>query len=226
MAIKQRTSQQKKKIKKKKKRGQLTASKRPQAASNKQAKTATNRPRIRQPDIFNKPIKPKRKPGRPFKDRATFKTFAGLQKHWYDKLKAEGFDDIEWTDHKSGIGQNSDYLKRADQQRIQHVKPNTYEYFRLCTNYFTNCTRWKSNYHRTSWKLYCEGATYRQILDFCNAKYKQKRTLFYMHYIIKQLEAKCMVWNERSKYGMLNPAEQDFVVDDIPIKALGARNAD
>lgn len=149
------------------------------------------------------------------------KEFAALQATWYDKLAKSGFDDIEWCDEATGRGQNSDYLKRPDQERIKHVKLNTYEYYRLCTNYYTHNTKWKSKYYKYIWELYCHGTTYRQIMKLANKRFKpygERHTLYYIHHVIKYTEALCMQWNKEHAEGLLNPNNVDFYIDDVPLR--------
>lgn len=67
---------------------------------------------------------------------------AALQATWYKKLKATGFDDIEWTDHSTGDGHNSSYLKRNnvpdDAARYNHQA----EFFRRARAYLELNPAW------------------------------------------------------------------------------------
>lgn len=161
--------------------------------------------------------------------RYTQKELAKLTKAWYSKLKQsksteypQGFDDIEWFDEATGWGQNSDYLKRPDQERIKHVKLNTLEYYRLCSNYLEHNKVWHSEYYYYVWKCYCDGSTYRKIIKLANKRFKYKRkyrhTLFYIHGAIQHMKAACMQWNLEAEEGLLNPNNVDLYVDDVPLR--------
>ena len=63
--------------------------------------------------------------------------FANLQKEWYDKLSESGFEDIEWVDHKTGIGHGSTWLKtQTSHNRAITYNPDTEEYFRLARSFY------------------------------------------------------------------------------------------
>lgn len=121
------------------------------------------------------------------------KKFRELQKKWYDKLKKDGFEDIEWVDHKTGVGQNSSFLKNSLSTRKKaceggFASSKRFQYYRLASNFLHNYKdfkdladdgatkpnrgatkpRAKSKSYKTNvdyelWKLHTEGSTYREI---------------------------------------------------------------
>lgn len=70
------------------------------------------------------------------------KEFVKLQSEWYDKLKKEGFDDIEWFDPKTGIGQGSPYLKTKGSVTQAAIERNhtqaLAQHYRICRNFLQN----------------------------------------------------------------------------------------
>lgn len=63
------------------------------------------------------------------------KKFVQLQSKWYQKLKDEGFDDIEWYNEESGYGQNSVYMKRSTGHMKATFDPAAAQLYSLYSNF-------------------------------------------------------------------------------------------
>ncbi len=89
--------------------------------------------------------------------------FKKTQKLWYDKLKKQGFDDLEWITHESGYGQNSPFLKykHAPFDEVK-IKEHT-DHYSKCA-YFLNYGTFKSPLHKKIFAMYCEGVSYRNMI--------------------------------------------------------------
>ena len=70
------------------------------------------------------------------------KEFVKLQSKWYDKLKKSGFEDIEWYNPKTGLGQGSPFLKSDNIPDTGQIRkayaPELENHFRLCRNFRAN----------------------------------------------------------------------------------------
>lgn len=71
-----------------------------------------------------------------------FKEFVQLQNKWYEKLKKSGFQDIEWYDPSSGLGQGSPFLKSNDIPDSGVLRKayssELQNHYRLCRNFREN----------------------------------------------------------------------------------------
>jgi len=111
------------------------------------------------------------------------KEFRELQDKWYKKLAKEGFDDLEWTDSKTGRGQNSRYLKKTLNNLRKVYDKNRATHYRLCENFLTH-GRFPSKKHEFIFKLYVNGISYRLMIPkmFNNFKTgKRSFSVFYIH---------------------------------------------
>jgi hypothetical protein len=128
------------------------------------------------------------------------KQFADLQAAWYQKLADSGFKDIEWTDHKTGYGQNS-YVK-PENRRV--LKPETFTakqyYYAMADAYLAHNTRLKG-VDRFLFKMHADGATYQEISDAHTIKYNRYMSIYTVYYRIKSIAEKCAAWNKTSKHG-------------------------
>ena len=70
------------------------------------------------------------------------KEFIALQAEWYDKLKKDGFEDLEWFNPKTGIGQGSHYLRSSNNFTMGELRrkysSNLHQHYRLCQNFFSH----------------------------------------------------------------------------------------
>ena len=68
--------------------------------------------------------------------------FRELQTEWYDKLKEEGFDDLEWFDPKTGMGLGTPYLKNSTSitpgELCRKYHPELDNHYRLCRNFLAH----------------------------------------------------------------------------------------
>lgn len=157
--------------------------------------------------------------------------FDKLQKKWYNKLKKDGFDDIEFSEH-------SPHLKRPDSAKIPFASPHIENHYR-CMRAFLNHYNWKSkkpiiiekNLKYEAAKgdkllisMYCEGIYYRDIRTAFNKKYKQGRDykrigsskvrpLFWIFHRIKLIKEAAMIWNKLDVNGILYDYDEPYVRD-------------
>jgi hypothetical protein len=94
-----------------------------------------------------------------------------LTEKWYDRLKKEGFEDIE---------SSPDQLKQWHAHRIPcYYTPETYkdkeEYYRLAGQ-FLHDYEFEKEFDRQVWKLHSEGATFKAII----AELKKKKFPAYL----------------------------------------------
>lgn len=65
--------------------------------------------------------------------------FLELNKEWYDKLKKDGFEDIEWFNPKTGIGQGSPFLRSKSSPDLGTLRARyssaLSQHYRLCRNF-------------------------------------------------------------------------------------------
>lgn len=156
----------------------------------------------------------------------TQEQFVSLQNKWYDKIKntpdanGEKFSDIEWYDKKTGLGQNSDYLKNSNMGSA-NISTNLekQQYHRLLQNF---CTHVKGLSDREMFILehMVQGLTYRAIVVLFAKKFGKRvsrGSLYSIFMTGKELEKQCYEFNKTDKEGLLNPVQTngDFFVDEI-----------
>ena len=109
--------------------------------------------------------------------------FRKLQKEWYARLKDSGFIDIEHTtpgkQDEALLGFNSFVAKKR-------YKPEVAEYFRRCRHHLTNY-RWRDRVDRQLFQWHTNGLSYRKIVRAFNAKFKDTKSIFYIHKRLTQL---------------------------------------
>jgi hypothetical protein len=130
--------------------------------------------------------------------------FTKLQKKWYDKLAKMGFKDIEWVDHKTGLGQNSDHL-RGSMAKGKPWSPSRAQFFRLLQNYLTHYQFKSRRMDAYILARLNEGKTYREIHAGCRQKYKLRKSLYWLYYHIQKLSNDMLAWNKSHANGMLHP---------------------
>jgi hypothetical protein len=146
--------------------------------------------------------------------------FVKLQAEWYGKLKAEGFEDIEWMDKKTGLGQNSDYLK-GSLAKGKTWAPERAQFFRLLQNYVTHYHFNERKLDRFIMSRLNDGWTYRAIHVAAKKKYKLRKSLYWVFYRVKELVVHMVQWNREHKHGLLNPANADSWATDALLADFG-----
>ncbi len=130
------------------------------------------------------------------------KDFIKLQKQWYKKLKDSGFDDIEFTDHATGLGQNSAYLKRPSAYLAKKYNKQTDKYYSLFRNFLTFGT-FTSKIDKNIALWHSEGVSYRKIVKLIAKTHRMRRSLFYVFTKIKKLQRQMIEFNRTHPEGML-----------------------
>lgn len=85
------------------------------------------------------------------------KTQKQLSKEWYAKLKAEGFDDIEYSDGSLRAA-HARHPTSLDPLRRQAVE----EYYTLCTHFLYEF-EFERDIHKTIWEYHTNGLSARSI---------------------------------------------------------------
>lgn len=139
--------------------------------------------------------------------------FTELQKKWYSKLAQNGFKDIEWVDHKTGKGQDSDYLK-GSLAKGKPWNPDRAQFFRLLQNYLTHYQFKSRKVDRFIMTRLNDGWTYRKIHAECRKKYKFKKSLYWLYYHIQKLSQAMLIWNKTHEHGLLHPSNARNMLND------------
>lgn len=155
-------------------------------------------------------IKKIKKAGLPEPDQGTTKAeFAKLQKQWYAKLAKDGFQDIEWVNHATGTGHDSDYLKGSLTGGVRY-HPGRDLYYQLASNYLLHCGNLKNNpYHKFIWKMHANGATYDEIEAEVKKRFVGAISKYTIYYDIKKLAKLCYKWNVTADEGLLRKRAED-----------------
>lgn len=133
--------------------------------------------------------------------------FAKLQSKWYAILKKDGFNDLEWVDKNTGLGQNSDYLKKPDQMRMKVYNPEKAFHYHLCSNYLAHNTL-KDKIKSFIFSRYAEGASFRTITKELNKNRKKKTySLFWVFYHITRMSKEAIEWNKVHPEGLYNKSQ-------------------
>lgn len=121
--------------------------------------------------------------------------FRKLQNEWYDKLKEDGFQDIEYTDRKTGEVGNV-LLGFSAMDAVRGYTQEKRDFFYRASQYLTNVRRsygWTSPEARV-WKVYSNGGSLKQIrLETGIGSMKAKR-------IIRELRE--AMFNSRAMQGL------------------------
>ena len=98
------------------------------------------------------------------------KKLIDLQREWYERLKAEGFNDIE---HLKNDGNFSQYLRgsglrerRRSPRKTEDVIQASKEFYSLASE-FLHTHEFKKPIEKIIWALFAEGLTYREIAKEC-----------------------------------------------------------
>jgi hypothetical protein len=107
-------------------------------------------------------------------------SYKKLEKVWYDKLKGEGFEDIENTQTSDRMLKEWDFnFFRNQFNQVQYE--STLEYYERA-NRLLSSFGFKNEVHRRIWELHCEGQSERKIASQLT---KCKKSM--VHYIISNI---------------------------------------
>jgi hypothetical protein len=146
-------------------------------------------------------------------------TKAELISLWYKKLKQSGFEDLEWLDNKTGLGQNTPHLKRSSARILQKYSAETAQHYNICSQYRQYHT-FKCRRDEFCIDLYIQGIPYREIIKrarvkgtnyYYDYKGRQQLSLFSLHGIIKKYIIAAYDWNKNSPDGLNNQSEQSLL---------------
>lgn len=136
------------------------------------------------------------------------KEFSKLQKEWYAKLEASGFEDLEYVGH-NGVDASAAPLKTSSSpdQSIGNLGL-TYHYYNLLSNYLTHNPRYGTIRDRTIVKLYVAGVSYRKILKSSevlrlieNGKCKPF-SVFIVFQTVNSFVQDALLWNKVNPEGL------------------------
>lgn len=118
--------------------------------------------------------------------------FERTQRHWYAKLKKEGFDDIEPVE-------NTPYLKdhhlRSLKACNRSERTRAEEFYRFAGQFYWLYT-FKNSWHKRVWKLFSTGSTERQIVKILakSSIKKYRKSRFPVNQSIKKTTAAMLEW--------------------------------
>lgn len=139
--------------------------------------------------------------------------FSKLQKEWYEKLKRSGFDDLEWTDHKSGEGHNSSFLRNSRTGVNARLDLNKELYYTMCRNWLTHAGP-KKKIDRIMFEMHAEGKGYRDIVAKVRGWLPKRSSHTSVFMRMKPLIAEMLRWNEADERGVIKSREaQDFEIE-------------
>lgn len=149
--------------------------------------------------------------------------YQALQDKWYSRVSEaeakkpedERFKDIEWQENP-----NSPFLKQSG-AKPRLLTPGKQLYYALCRNYLTHARRALCGMDRRAWELHADGLAYRKILKTLRREYRLKKSIYWIYYYVKGIEARMYQWNRVHAEGMLNPASTDGFADDALISDFG-----
>ncbi len=128
------------------------------------------------------------------------KEFLKTRNEWYEKLKKSGFDDLEWYDEKTGMGQGSPYLRSKGNPTTGKLR-KTYsqsssEHFRLCRNFLQHgafYTILQENYNNSG-DLQRSFSSFRRYLSSLDSYYGKAESVLFQMYTdgatIRQISAR------------------------------------
>lgn len=154
--------------------------------------------------------------------------FAELQSKWYAKLAENGFEDQEWVDHKTGFGHDAPFRKKTSCQIRKKYDPAVEEHFRRC-RVFLEHGQIKPLSIKRLFEWYTEGLSTRQIatkIKEQRATWRGKRTFerdFSHNWVAERLREVLdymEFWHYLSENGLDNPANDEYYIEDIPIRPM------
>lgn len=101
-------------------------------------------------------------------------SFKKLQKKWYDKLKKEGFKDIEQSDGNLKEWASSRLLTPGHMPSRTLWNDSVEQYFRLA-GFFLNDYEFKSELEKYIWSLHCDGRSIKDIVKVITSKKKREQ---------------------------------------------------
>lgn len=154
--------------------------------------------------------------------------FAKLQKHWYTKLKAEGFKDLEWVDSKTGFGHDAPFRGSKSLSYLRSkYSPGTEEHYRRCRVFLAHYkfTR-KERQLKYIMNWHTEGLSLRDMLvemehqsqSWDNPPFKKVYSVYWVHCRLQEILDFVDFWHYLDEHGLDNPANDEFVINDIPLK--------
>ena len=117
------------------------------------------------------------------------KKFEALKDKWYDKLKAEGFNDIE-SDENNLKEWDTSIFSRYDQNTIGAKE----EYFRLAGQ-FLNSHKFEDAREKLIWELHAEGLSFNDIAKKLKSKRYKVCSRSSMHITVKKLTEEMLQQN-------------------------------
>ena len=98
------------------------------------------------------------------------KNFADLQQEWYDKLKEDGFDDIEYFDNENDRLEPRDWIRdgfnKVWEGIVDHpdakLDEQTFEYYSIIRT-LSHTEDFDKEVDRKIFRMYGDGETYRKI---------------------------------------------------------------
>lgn len=154
--------------------------------------------------------------------------FAKLQQHWYSKLKAEGFKDLEWVDNKTGFGHDAPFMgsKSISYLRSKYSR-GAEEHFRRCRIFLAHYQfARKERQMKYILEWHTDGLSLRDIVakmqetlnTWDNPPFKKVYSVYWVHCRLQEALDFIDFWHYLDEEGLDNPASSDFVINDIPIK--------
>lgn len=136
------------------------------------------------------------------------KEFSKLQREWYGKLEADGFEDLEYVGH-GGLDSSAAPLKSstAPDQNMGDLGL-TYHYYNLLSNFLTHNARYGSVRDRAILRLYVAGVSYRKILKhesvikLIESGKVKPFSVFIVFQTVKEFVAEAMLWNKTNPEGL------------------------
>ena len=120
--------------------------------------------------------------------------FLKLQQKWYDKLKSDGFKDIEGG--KAGC-QDTRFLVDHSLMKLKKFDYSTYEHFRRCRIHCQNF-KFGSDIDKKIFEWYAEGLSFRAITAKYNELLGADRSLTWVYKQIDRMRQqmdKAKLWN-------------------------------
>jgi hypothetical protein len=138
--------------------------------------------------------------------------FLKIQKEWYGKLEKDGFEDLEFTDLKTG-NTKSDYLKVALPKSTKDRAESLELYYALFRNFLTHVTI-HDGIDDCIVRYHSQGLGYQDIVKKLNSKYKKKFSVSIVPQRLRRIKKLVMNWNNTSQHGLfVTRAENNAIMD-------------
>lgn len=140
--------------------------------------------------------------------------FKALQADWYNRLKAEGFKDLESATDPDGLLSTRGAQPQALFESASQDGRATY--YRRLTNFISHNPNWSADkLYNLVGLLYIDGISYRAMLPIIKQRLKLQTNIWRVHKIVALLKERARAWNRTHPEGL------DFVSDLSPV--LGQR---